>query len=174
MNEQAVKTEIEKIVSTNKNIRRQYPVARHQEKTLTELGIINLMPVGYGYTDAAKVIEAAQDAGKEFVNNFDDVTKTDASTLYALLNEPEADEPVDPKSLKIGQEIEILVHMRYQTLKDGAVIVPSIPHDRAGYKTTIRAIFTDEMEDEHGNPVIEYTIEAETGEQFNPSEIRIL
>jgi len=101
MNKQAVKTEIEKIVSTNKQIRRQYPVAKHQEKTLTELGIIDLMPAGFGYTDAAKVIDAAQDAGKEFVNNFDDVTKTNASTLYTLLNEQETSEIVVSEAVEV-------------------------------------------------------------------------
>jgi hypothetical protein len=101
MNKPAVKTEIEKIISTNKQIRHQYPVAKHQEKSLTELGIIDLMPAGFGYTDAAKVIDAAQDAGKEYTDGYEDAGKMPASTLYTLLNEQETSETVISEAVEV-------------------------------------------------------------------------
>ena len=38
--------------------RKQYPTSKAQIAKLTELGIIDLMPTKFGYTDAAVVIEA--------------------------------------------------------------------------------------------------------------------
>jgi len=99
MNREAVRTEINSIISDlhirigGRAARKQYAPAKHQIVKLTELGIIDLMPAKFGYTDAAAVIEAATDSGKT-VGGFNaygegDVTNTPASKLYTLLNEVE-------------------------------------------------------------------------------------
>lgn len=96
MNREAVKNEITNIIEAQQAkqvTRKQYPVAKHQIATLTELGIIDLMPTKFGYTDAAVVIEAAKNNGA-MVGGFNasgegDVVKASASTLYTLLNEVE-------------------------------------------------------------------------------------
>lgn len=95
MNEQAVRTEIESIISeVSQPARKQYPAAKHQEQTLRELGILELVPTRragkIGYSDAAAVIEAAT-TGKRQVGGFNaygegDVTDAPASKLYQLLN----------------------------------------------------------------------------------------
>jgi hypothetical protein len=88
MNREAVKTEIQNIISENrKAIRyaRQYKPAKHQLATLTTLSIVDLMPEDFGHSDAKAVIEAAQDEGK-WVGDFDQVEKMAASKLYTLLN----------------------------------------------------------------------------------------
>lgn len=87
MNNELVKQEIAKIISEEVNASwRQYPAAKHQIKTLTELGIIDLMPANFGHTDAKVVIEATED--KTFENNYDDTTIV-KSHLMELINEAE-------------------------------------------------------------------------------------
>ena len=49
-----------------------------------------------------------------------------------------------------------------------------IAHDRNGYKTTVRDIYKEIMEDEHGNEVIELIIETATGELVQLSNIILL
>lgn len=92
MNE-LVKQEISNIISNVNSPRRQYPVAKHQIVSLTELGIIDLMPANFGYTDAAAVIEAAQDAGGKQFGEGDTATSSNASKLFQLLNAPEETTP---------------------------------------------------------------------------------
>lgn len=95
MNTETVKQEITNILSTvSQPSRKQYPVAKHQIATLTELGLIELMPVGFGYTDAATVISAAQDAGGKQIGEGDTATSSEASVLFQLLNAVEI--PVSP------------------------------------------------------------------------------
>ena len=92
MNRETVKTEIQNIISDlhkrigGKAARKQYAVGKAQREELTTLGIIDLMPEGFGHSDAKAVIEAAQDEGK-WVGDFDQVEKMAASKLYTLLRE---------------------------------------------------------------------------------------
>lgn len=89
-NIKTVKQEITNILSTVKQpSRKQYPVAKHQIASLTELGLIELMPASFGYTDAATIISAAKDAGGKQIGEGDTATNSDASKLYTLLNEVE-------------------------------------------------------------------------------------
>jgi hypothetical protein len=94
MNTEKVQQEITAVLTTVKQAsRKQYPVAKHQITSLTELGILELMPRGFGYTDAAVVIEAARDGGKLAggmnAAGEGDVVRTNASALYLALNEVE-------------------------------------------------------------------------------------
>lgn len=96
MNETKVQAEINKIIEAQTyRVIKQYPAAKHQINTLTELGIIDLVPKRLagklGYQDALVIIEAAQNAGKT-VGGFNtygegDVTEIAASTLYRLIHE---------------------------------------------------------------------------------------
>jgi hypothetical protein len=106
MNEAKVRSEIEKL--TEQNRYRQYPLSKAQRARLEELGILHLMPerflghgqYGPGYTDAAVVIAAAEDAGgREVVGNgYDDEADTirrKPSALWLALHEPEPESPSD-------------------------------------------------------------------------------
>lgn len=98
MNSEAVKTEIQNVITANterigyKAARKQYAAGKTQIATLTALGIIDLMPAKFGFSDADAVIAAAQDNGKTVNDSFDSATKLDASELYTLLNEVDANE----------------------------------------------------------------------------------
>lgn len=98
MNSEAVKTEIQNVITANterigyKAARKQYAAGKAQIATLTALGIIDLMPAKFGFSDADAVISAAQDSGKTVVDSFDSATKLNASALYTLLNEVDANE----------------------------------------------------------------------------------
>lgn len=75
------------------------------------------------------------------------------------------------RQFKRGDAIEVKPRTAYQHLSGGAVVNPMIARDLDGYKTTIRDIFQEKMEDEHGNEVIEIIIETATGELVKPSDI---
>lgn len=102
MNTEAIKQEIQSIIdSANYKRFRQAPVAKHQEATLKELGIYELIERdrNFGYTDAKRIIEAATDSGKMvggWTGGGDaDYAKTPASKLFQLLNAVEAEiEPI--------------------------------------------------------------------------------
>jgi hypothetical protein len=107
MNEAKVRSEIEKL--TEQNRYRQYPLSKAQRARLEELGILHLMPerflghgqYGPGYTDAAVVIAAAEDAGgREVVGNgYDDEADTirrRPSALWLALHEPEPQPEPEP------------------------------------------------------------------------------
>ncbi len=64
--------------------------------------------------------------------------------------------------------------MRFQHISKGAVIIPPIRHEiKGGSITKIRAIYVDEMEDEHGNAISEYTYDTWAG-QFSENELELL
>jgi len=95
MNTEAIKTEIESIISeVSQPAHKQYPASKTQQQTLRALGILELVPARragkLGYTDAAAVIEAAT-TGKRQVGGFNadgegDVVTVSGSQLYKLLN----------------------------------------------------------------------------------------
>lgn len=70
--------------------RRQYPSAKHQDDKLAELGLIEAMPRGYRYQDAAEVIrQATTGARREGAMNASgegEEWTTDATPLFKLLN----------------------------------------------------------------------------------------
>lgn len=78
------------------------------------------------------------------------------------------------RPVKVGDAVRVLNHTRYQHLSHGTTIEPKIAHELDGYETTIRAIWKDEMEDDDGDPVIVYTYETATGEQYNRDEIELI
>ena len=77
----------------------------------------------------------------------------------------------DGRKIVIGDMIRVMPHVRYQSIKDGALIDPPIRLDMDGYTTTVVDVYTNEMEDEHGNPVTERIIVTKTGELVDPSEV---
>lgn len=114
MNSEKVQTIITEIVSElhnrigGKAARKQYPPAKHQIETLTQLGILELMPKGFGHSDAKAVIEAAQTGGK-MVGGFNadgegDVTTSKASKLYQAIHEVEV-APVVTETIESNQFI---------------------------------------------------------------------
>lgn len=98
MNRQAVKAEIQNVITearshmTPKQIRKQYAPGKAQQQALTDLGIIDLMPEGYGFSDAAAVIRAAREAVSGEVSAYGEGEGT-ASKLYTLLNEIDPEQP---------------------------------------------------------------------------------
>lgn len=152
-----------------KAVRHQYAPAKWQIAKLTELGIIDLMPKGFGHSDASAVIEAATTQGTAVFNAYGEGEEITASDLATAIKTEVV--TIETKPFEKGQEIEVKPRTVYQHLSNGTVINPMLAHDLDGYKTTIRDIFQDVMEDEHGNEVIEITIETATGELIKPSDI---
>lgn len=144
MNAELVKQEIANILSTVKQpSRKQYPVAKHQIATLTELGLIDLMPAGFGYTDAATVISAAQDAGGKQIGEGDMASSSGASVLFQILNAVEVVE-AEESTFQVGQSVQVLPHTQYSNLSQGTVTSWMREHHHAGYaKAKIVAIFED-------------------------------
>lgn len=149
-----------------KAARKQYAPAKWQIAKLTELGILDLMPVGFGHSDASAVIEAATTKGTAVFNAYGEGEEIPASELNQAMNEVETE-----KTFQKGQEIEVKPRIAYQHLSGGAVVNPMIARDVSGYKTTIQNIFKEIYEDEHGNEVVEIIIETATGELVKPSDI---
>ena len=95
MNTQAVEAQIAQIIAnkhsrmTGKQIRQQYPVGKAQSAKLTELGIIDLMPSGFGFSDADAVIAEATSGVSGHVTAYGEGEDGPASTLYTLLHSPE-------------------------------------------------------------------------------------
>lgn len=100
MNEQKVRSEIERLTTSNPY--RQYPANKSQAAKLAELSLAAMMPqrflgsgnYGVGNLDAKMVIEAAEDAGGMSIGGFTaygdgDVVRTSASALYRALHETE-------------------------------------------------------------------------------------
>lgn len=104
----AIKNEIARIIAElhekigGKAARKQYQVGKAQREQLTALGIVDLMPVGYGFSDAKAVLEAATDSPREVggktAEGEGDSYVTSGSALWNLLNpapEPEPQNPAD-------------------------------------------------------------------------------
>lgn len=92
MNSSKVQQIINQLIEEQQNCqvtRKQYPVAKHQLVKLEELGIRDLMPAKFGYTDAAVVIEAATTDKSAVMNAFGEGEETAASELFAALHEVE-------------------------------------------------------------------------------------
>lgn len=83
---------------------RQYPVAKKQIAKLEELGILNLMPAKFGYTDADVVITAATNAKTAVMNASGEGEELSASDLYAAINEKEI---VTAESIAAEIELDI-------------------------------------------------------------------
>ena len=72
-----------------KAARKQYTPAKWQLAKLTELGIIDLMPAGFGHSDASAVIEAATTKGTAVFNAYGEGEAISASELTTAVNEVE-------------------------------------------------------------------------------------
>lgn len=98
----AITAEITNVINTNranlpKGGRRQYGAAKWQNEKLAELGILHLMPQGFGHSDANAVIEAATTGKTTTIgwngNGDADEFTTSGTTLFKLLNPA----PVQPE-----------------------------------------------------------------------------
>lgn len=108
-----ITTEIQNIITAKratlpKGGRKQYPVAKHQISTLTNLGIIDMMPEGFGFTDAETVITAAK-SGKRYDGAFNaygegEEWSVEATALFKLLNPAPIVEVVEIEVTIIAEE----------------------------------------------------------------------
>src|SRR5689334_20547438 len=93
MNEQTVRNEIQNVINQlhseigGRAARKQYQPGRAQIAKLTELGIIDLMPAGFGFADADAVITAATNARTAVMNAYGEGEEVSASALYQALHE---------------------------------------------------------------------------------------
>lgn len=109
MNTEKAQNAINELVLKNR-LDRQYPASKKQIAELTELGLIDFMPIckhpsvrGIGYTDAAAVISAAKESGKS-VGGFNadgegDVVRSNASDLYKAIHEVEITPEPEPEQV---------------------------------------------------------------------------
>jgi hypothetical protein len=95
MNTQKAQNEINKLVLKNR-LERQYPASKRDLAKLTELGIIDMMPIckhpsckAIGGTDAKRVIEAAEKKPGAVMNAYGEGDEIGASALWLALNEAE-------------------------------------------------------------------------------------
>jgi hypothetical protein len=183
MNAEKVQAIINKVISdfrSRTHHARQYPVAKHQIKTLTELGIIDLMPKNFGHGDAKIVIAEAQDDGKTVMNAYGEGESVGASALYKALHEVEPEDEVasiDATKLQKGMQVRIKPHTVYDfhvRASYATLVTPVEHHVPGGQIATIRAIFINEMEDEHFNPVNEYIVELEGFGMFAPEHLELV
>jgi hypothetical protein len=77
--------------------RKQYPVAKSQLAKLEELGILNLMPTKFGYTDAAVVIAAATTGKTAIFNAMGEGEEIPAQPLFTAVNEDTDEEITDER-----------------------------------------------------------------------------
>jgi hypothetical protein len=107
----AITAEIINVIDTNraglpKGGRRQYAAAKWQSEKLTELGILHLMPQGFGHSDANAVIEAATTGKTTTIgwngNGDADEFTTSGTTLFKLLNPA----PVEPTPAPVAEVVE--------------------------------------------------------------------
>lgn len=95
MNADAVKAEILNVIAdahtrmTGRQIRKQYAPGKAQIATLTELGILDYMPEGFGFSDADAVIRAASASASAsaIMNAYGEGEEVPASALNKALNE---------------------------------------------------------------------------------------
>jgi hypothetical protein len=87
MNASKVRSEIEKVIAENrshmhpKQVRKQYAPGKAQLAKLTELGILDYMPAGFGFSDADAVIRAATADFSAVMNAYGEGEEVPASAL---------------------------------------------------------------------------------------------
>jgi hypothetical protein len=92
MNETKVRELINKEISElhnrigGKSVRHQYAPAKHQIAKLTELGLLHLMPKGFGHSDAKVVIEEATSGKQTFITAYGEGEEAPASPMYVAIN----------------------------------------------------------------------------------------
>lgn len=82
---------------------------------------------------------------------------------------------VNTKELKKGMTVRILDHTWYDfhTPTIGTLVNPVERPYQGKRVATVHAVYVDRMEDEHGNPVNQYTIETTEG-MFKPEHLEIV
>lgn len=129
MNTETVQQEIQNVINKfhatlhPRQINRQYPPAKHQMKTLEELGILDLMPSGFGHGDAKTVIEAAQADEQVGFNRAGEGDVTSASSkLYDLLHEANEEQSMsEQRVLTVQERHELALLIREQQILRGGL-----------------------------------------------------
>ncbi len=99
MNSSKVQTIINQIILENrtrigaKAVRKQYAVAKWQIAKLTELGIIDFMPTGFGHSDAKAVINEAVQSRTAVFNRYGEGEEVLASALHTAIKSQPANTP---------------------------------------------------------------------------------
>lgn len=116
--------------------RKQYPVSKAQISKLTELGILNLMPAKFGYTDAEVVIEAAITAKSAIMNAFGEGEEIPANPLNVALTTIDTEEETK-SGFKAGDVVRVKPHTQYGDLRGGAVHSDMHEHRHNGYHNVV-------------------------------------
>lgn len=192
MNTEVIKQEIQSLIDANNKkygYRRQHAPSKTRINQLTELGVIEFMPKNFGNTDAAVIIEAASDAGGKMQGAYgsDNWTSSNASTLYQLLNAPEAEavaitaieETVELKAsdIKSGMQVRVKADATwfdYSAPGYGTLVEPieKLCH-AAGKIVTVYAVYVEELEDEHGNRLDRHAIDTDGG-MFSVEQLELI
>lgn len=153
MNREKAQTIINQIISDlherigGKAARKQYAPAKHQIATLEQLGIIDLMPKGFGHSDAKAVIEEAQRGESTVMNAYGEGVEVGASDLYNAINEVEIIAVVEAVEIAAGDELDndgvILVLAQHDNINTAHLIYeadsPQINHPhRSVYQCAIK------------------------------------
>jgi hypothetical protein len=143
MNASKVRSEIEKVIAENrtnmtgKQVRKQFAPGKAQIAKLTELGILDLMPQGFGFSDADAVIRAATESKSAIMNAYGEGEEVPASALNQAVNQTEG-------AIKVGSEVKVNAFTQYSDLRGGAVHSEMHERQHHGYKkAVVEAIFTD-------------------------------
>lgn len=106
-----VQQKIQKIISDlhseigAKASRKQYPAARWQIERLQALDILDLMPCGFGHSDATAVLKEAEASPSAVFNAEGEGEDIPASTLHQAIHAPATPVPDDPGMMTEKQRI---------------------------------------------------------------------
>lgn len=150
-----------------KAARKQYAPAKWQIAKLTELGIIDLMPAGFGHSDADVVIKAATTEKTAIFNAYGEGETVLATDLYKAINEAEP-EVTETKTFVVSSrdnEIEV----------DGIYFQVQFPHSIHDDVNLIITNFlaTDEDGDEVEIDYIETIRTVMDGAEWDGQEIEV-
>lgn len=113
MDGEAVKAEIQNVINElherigRKAARKQYPIAKWQIAKLTELGILDLMPIGFGHSDAGAVITAATSGATAVFNAYGEGEDIPASALHSAIHAADSESEPAPATTEKPAEPEI-------------------------------------------------------------------
>ncbi len=153
MNEQTVKTEIERIINQQRYIlptqviRNQNPISEEQIVKLTDLGIIDLMPANAGCVDAEGIIIIAGIDGSKEINQSSSyaagIVPSQPSALYTLLH-----------SEKVDDASPIVKYLRSMTwtrpasdVTENPVVATALPARSKSELSFLRSLSREEKED---------------------------
>lgn len=75
---------------------------------------------------------------------------------------------------RVGDRVRVLEHTAYRDLVNGAIVSPMIEYTVKSYTSTVESILQDEMEDEHGNTVIEVSYILKDGNEYPREYLEVI